>query len=132
MLKDPSETKAIGDFGEEMAAYYLRKYHRYKILARQWEAEHGEIDLLARDRDTLVFVEVKTRASEDFGRAAAAVNAQKRRNLSRAALEYLRRLNKKDIYFRFDIVEVVKVEAPETYECRLIQNAFELSTPYRY
>ncbi len=115
-----------------MAAYYLRKYHRYKILARQWEAEHGEIDLLARDRDTLVFVEVKTRASEDFGRAAAAVNAQKRRNLSRAALEYLRRLNKKDIYFRFDIVEVVKVEAPETYECRLIQNAFELSTPYRY
>lgn len=122
----------MGDFGEAMAAYYLRKYHGYKILARQWEAEHGEIDILARHQSTLVFVEVKTRAGEEFGRAATAVNTKKRRNLSRAALEYLRRLNRDDIFFRFDIVEVVRTGKKNTYECRLIENAFELSAPYRY
>ncbi len=115
-----------------LAAWYLCKYHGYKILARQWEAEHGEIDILARDRDTLVFVEVKTRSGEEYGRAATAVNTSKRRNLSRAALEYLRRLDKPDIFFRFDIVEVVKADLPGRFECRLIEKAFELSAPYRY
>ena len=98
-----------------MAARHLRR-HGFKILYRNFRGRTGgEIDLVCRERDTLVFVEVKTRTREDFGRPREAVNQQKERRISLGALAWLRLLGDPDIFFRFDVVEVMMAPsaAPE-------------------
>ena len=89
------------------------------------------MDLVFRDRDCLVFVEVKTRSSEDWTRPAAAVNARKRRLLSQTALDYLRLLKNPPVKIRFDIVEVL-LEGDAVREVRHLPNTFALERPYRY
>jgi putative endonuclease len=84
-----------------------------------------------RDRDCLVFVEVKTRSSEAWVRPAAAVNARKRRLLSQAGLDYLRRLKNPQVKIRFDIVEVLLRDGA-VREIRHLPNSFNLSPPHRY
>jgi putative endonuclease len=91
----------------------------------------GEIDVVCRDNDTLVFVEVKTRAREDFGRPFAAVDRDKQKRISRGALAWLRMLDNPDILFRFDVVEVVIADDAKP-RVELIRNAFPLSKPYIY
>ena len=91
----------------------------------------GEIDIVCRDGDTLVFVEVKTRASKDFGRPVEAVDRPKQMRVSKGALAWLRLLDNPDILFRFDVVEVLLPDEGEA-QVELIQNAFELSQPYIY
>jgi putative endonuclease len=83
------------------------------------------------EADCLVFVEVKTRSSEDWTRPAAAVDTRKRRLLSQAALDYLRLLENPQVKFRFDIVEVL-LEDGAVREVRHLPNSFALSAPYRY
>jgi putative endonuclease len=87
--------------------------------------------VVCRDEDTLVFVEVKTRTSEDFGRPFAAVDRDKRKRISRGALAWLRMLDNPDILFRFDVVEVVVTDDGRP-RIELIKNAFPLSKPYLY
>jgi putative endonuclease len=121
----------LGTRGEKLAARHLRR-HGFKILYRNFRGRQGgEIDLVCRDRDTLVFVEVKTRTREDFGRPLEAVHSKQQRRISLGALAWLRLLGNPDIYFRFDIVEVTIAEdkAPRV---ELIRNAFQLSEPYLY
>src|SRR5437879_5454558 len=120
-----------GAHGEKLALRFLRR-NGYKILYRNFKGRSGgEIDVVCRDQDTLVFVEVKTRASEDFGRPIAAVDRQKQKRISRGGLNWLRMLDNPDILFRFDVVEVIIAEdARPRFE--LIKNAFPLSTPYIY
>ena len=85
---------AAGLWGEEQAAKFLEG-RGYRILGRRVRVgRRDEIDLVARAGETLVFVEVKTRRGEDFGRPAEAVDRDKRRALSRAAIRYLRRLRR--------------------------------------
>ncbi len=117
--------------GEKLAARHLRR-HGFKILYRNFRGRQGgEIDLVCRDRDVLVFVEVKTRTREDFGRPLEAVNRQKQRRISLGALAWLRLLGNPDILFRFDVVEVRMTEGtPPRVE--LVRNAFQLSEPYLY
>ncbi len=91
----------------------------------------GEIDIVCRDRDTLVFVEVKTRTREDFGRPFDAVNRDKQRRISRGGLAWLRMLDDPDILFRFDVVEVIMAKGMEP-RLELLRNAFALSEPYIY
>lgn len=120
-----------GAAGEKLAARYLQR-HGYKVLYRNFRGRSGgEIDLVCRDRDTLVFVEVKTRSREDYGRPIEAVDRQKRKRISRGALAWLRMLDDPDILFRFDVVEVVMAKGTEP-RIELIQNAFPLSEPYIY
>jgi putative endonuclease len=88
---------------------------------------YDELDLIGRQGDTLIFVEVKTRASEDFGRPAAAVNRAKRKKLSRAAIRFLKNHKLRPPYIRFDVVEVVGKKP----EIRHIPNAFQLEGGYR-
>jgi len=78
-----------------------------------------------------VFVEVKTRSSEEWTRPAAAVDARKRRLLSKSALEYLRRIHNPQIPIRFDIVEVLLADGAVS-EIRHLPNTFNLTSPYRY
>ncbi len=117
--------------GERLAARYLRR-ERYKILYRNFRSRRGgEIDLVCREGDTLVFVEVKTRSREDFGRPLDAVNRQKQRRISLGAFAWLRLLGNPDILFRFDVVEVVVAEGQEP-RIELVRNAFQLPDAYFY
>jgi len=114
-----------------LAGRFLRS-HGYKILYRNFrDRRGGEIDIVCRDGDTLVFVEVKTRADEDFGRPIDAVDRQKQMRVSKGGLAWLRLLDNPDIVFRFDVVEVLLPDEGDPH-FELIQNAFELSQPYIY
>ncbi len=91
----------------------------------------GEVDIVCRDGETLVFVEVKTRASVVFGWPVEAVNAPKQRLIARGALAWLRLLDDPAIPFRFDVVEVV-IEPGEPARINVIKEAFTLPAPYLY
>jgi putative endonuclease len=120
-----------GARGEKLACRFL-KHKGYKILFRNFRGRSGgEIDVVCRDNDTLVFVEVKTRARIDFGRPLEAVDQAKQKRISRGALAWLRMLENPDILFRFDVVEVVVAEDAKP-QIELIKNAFPLSRPYLY
>jgi len=123
---------ALGRRGELLAAKHLRK-QRHRVLYRNFRARGGgEVDIVCRDKatDELVFIEVKTRATRDFGDPAHAVNLEKQKLIARGALAWLRMLDHPAIRFRFDIVEVV-IGKEET-SVNVIQNAFHLPEPYRY
>lgn len=122
----------MGERGERCAARHLRR-HGYKILLRRFRSASGEIDIVCRDGKWLVFVEVKTRVSEELGAPSEAVDATKQRHLSKVALDYLRLLGYPEVSFRFDIVEVILPKgARRPEDVRVIQNAFEMSEPYIY
>jgi putative endonuclease len=119
-----------GELGERAARKSLEQ-QGFKFLAANFRSPRGEIDLVFRDQDCLVFVEVKARSSEDWVRPAAAVNARKRRLLSLCALDYLKRLKNPPVKVRFDIVEVL-LQDGAVREVRHLPNTFPLSRPYRY
>ena len=115
-FSSPPETPhlALGRAGEKLAAKHLQT-NGHKILYRNFRAPHGgEIDIVCRDKrhGELVFVEVKARSSEDFGRPLDAVDRRKRRLILRGAMTWLKMLDMPDIVFRFDVVEVVMSGAP--------------------
>ena len=127
-----TERQILGTGGEKAASRFLRR-RGYKVLLRNFRSGKAEIDIVARDKDWLVFVEVKTRVTEDFGLPSEKVDQEKQRNVSKAALDYLRRLGNPRIHFRFDVVEVVQPKgARRPSDIRLIQNAFDLAEPYIY
>jgi putative endonuclease len=131
--KDSSQPEHLqrGASGETLACRFLRR-NGYKILYRNFKGRSGgEIDIVCRDRDTLVFVEVKTRTREDFGRPIEAVNQQKQKRISRGALAWLRMLDNPEILFRFDVVEVIIAENARP-RLEIVRNAFQLSAPYIY
>ena len=102
-----------------------------RCLTTNYRSKRGEIDLICREGICLVFVEVKTRSSEEWNRPAAAVNREKQRRISRAALDYLKDLGQPRIVFRFDIVEVL-MSGDQVRTIRHLPNAFLLAKPYRY
>ena len=125
------EHLARGKTGEKMAARFLRR-QGYKILYRNFRGRSGgEIDLVCRERDTLVFVEVKTRGSEDFGRPFETIAREQQHRIARGALAWLRLLDNPDILFRIDVVEVLMPAGSEP-ALNLIRNAFGLPKGYRY
>jgi putative endonuclease len=92
----------------------------------------GEVDIVCRDRrsNELVFVEVKSRRTRDYGAPSHAVNDEKQRLIARGAIAWLRLLEWPDLRFRFDIVEVI-VPSDGQVEITVIENAFTLPEPYR-
>lgn len=119
-----------GILGERAAKKYLQQ-QGLKFLAANFDSRRGEIDLVLRDGDCLVFAEVKTRSSEGWTRPSKAVNAGKRRRLSLCAMDYLGKLGHPKVKIRFDIVEVL-LQDGEVREVRHLPNTFALSAPYRY
>jgi putative endonuclease len=119
-----------GELGERAAKKFLQKAG-LKFLTANFHSSRGEIDLILRDGDCLIFVEVKARSSEEWTRPAAAVNARKRRLLSQTALDYLKLLKNPPVKIRFDIVEVLLHDG-NVREVRHLPNTFSLSQPYRY
>jgi putative endonuclease len=106
--------KASGRRGEDLAHRFLRK-QGYIIVARNYRLSSGdaEADLIARDGEDLVIVEVKTRATDEFGPPEQAVNPEKRRHLMRVAREYARKTDTPWEQVRFDIVSIVLRQPPE-------------------
>lgn len=96
--------KMTGACGEDAACSFL-KDKKYKIVKRNFRCSHGEIDIIAKDGEDLVFVEVKTRTSDKFGTPATAVTYYKKQNIVKAAQFYLMN-NPTELNIRFDIIEV--------------------------
>jgi putative endonuclease len=128
--KSPEHLRT-GARGEKLAARFLRK-QGYKVLYRNFRGRTGgQIDIVCRDDDTLVFVEVKTRGSEAFGRPLEAIRPDQRNRITRGGLAWLRLLDNPEILFRFDVVEVIFAKnAKPRFE--LIRNAFQLPQSYIY
>lgn len=120
----------LGILGERAAKSYLTQ-NGLKFLTANFRSDRGEIDLIFRDADCLVFVEVKTRSSEEWSRPAAAVDAARRRRLSQCGLDYLRRLKNPRTKIRFDIVEILLAEG-RVSEIRHLPNSFPMARPFRY
>ena len=122
-----------GAWGEQVAADFL-EHEGYRILGRNVRfGSRCELDLVARAAapDALVFVEVKTRRNENYGRPFSAVDRAKRRALGRAAVRYLRRVKAKPALIRFDVVEVVGAPDGPPPVVRHVESAFSLGPGYR-
>jgi putative endonuclease len=117
------QEKELGKKGEEVAVRFLKK-KGYKIIQQNYVCEMGEMDIVAREKDTLVFVEVKTRTSMAFGPPQLAVNSTKQMQLSKVALYFLKEKRLEDIKARFDVVAILL--RPKGEEIELIKDAFDL------
>jgi len=117
-------TKEQGRSGEDIALNYLQK-QGYKIIERNYRCRYGEIDLIARDGKTLVFVEVKSRRSTAFGAPEEAVGTAKQKKISTVALWYLEEKNIHNRDARFDVVSVMSTGQEQKVE--LIRDAFDLA-----
>ncbi len=117
--------KAKGDYGERVAADWLRA-RGCKILAKNFKGRKGgEVDIVARDGDRLLFTEVKTRRKDAVVRGLAAVNRKKRDLIRRGANEWLRRLGTRELPWRFDVIEV-ELEEGGVPKVRRIENVFKI------
>jgi putative endonuclease len=112
----------LGKSGEDLACRELQR-RGYAIVARRHRGRGGELDIIARDGPTLVFVEVKARAGRSFGAAAEAVTWRKRHRIVQLALEYMMRQHLTDVPCRFDVVSIhLEAGAPAV---DVFQNAFD-------
>lgn len=100
-----NENIVTGRVGETQACDYLEKLG-YKIIARNYRNKIGEIDIIAKDKETLVFVEVKTRSSNKFGYGREAVNYKKQMKIRNVATAYLKYKHILDTSVRFDVIEI--------------------------
>jgi putative endonuclease len=119
----PLDRRDLAVAGEDAAAGLLIA-KGYRILARNYRTSSGELDIIARQADELVFVEVKSRTSEEFGSPAYSVSKAKQRKLASLARGYVAQKIRKEVAWRFDIVEVLLSEAGKVREINLIPGAF--------
>ncbi|MCP3921941.1 MAG: YraN family protein [Desulfobacterales bacterium] len=119
-----NKKQLLGSRGEKLACKFLKK-NGYKILERNYRSRYGEIDIIAKDSDFIVFVEVKARRSVRFGSPKEAVNQRKQYKISIVALDYLKKHKIIEQKSRFDVVSI-KTSGNKS-EIEIIKNAFELS-----
>ncbi len=119
----------LGKSGEESAADFL-KTKGYRILFSNYKNKLGEIDIIAKDKDAICFIEVKTRLTDRFGLPQEAVSYIKQRQISKAALAFLKDKKLLDKKARFDVVSVIYAGGEPRID--LIQNAFELDKSFTY
>lgn len=125
------EKDELGKRGEALAASFLKR-KGYRIIDRNWEGRRGEIDLVARDGQTIVFVEVKTRSTKSFGSPKDAVTTRKINHIHAVAKEYLKKKRKEGKSVRFDVVAVsikgnTLFDRMRSPQIEHIENAFEVS-----
>ena len=109
--------------GENLAKKFLKK-NGYKILKRNYVSKNGEIDIVAYDRGTIAFVEVKTRLSESFGPPELAITNEKRSKIIRTALNYLITNKIEEMDYRFDVVSILFKKDSNNPNIELLKNAF--------
>ncbi len=121
MRPSAQDKTAVGRAGEEAAARYLEQ-QGYVVLERNYRLRSGEVDIIARDGDYLVFVEVKTRSGGRFGSPFEAVDQRKQRRIARTALAYLAERNR-EMPVRFDVAAVFPANG--SFRVELLRNAFD-------
>lgn len=104
------DKRKVGQEGEDLAVKFLKK-RGYRILCRNFFTRQGEIDIIARDKKGLVFVEVKMRNSPDFGYPAESVTGTKTERIGKTALYYLMKNRLNDTPYRFEVVSILKTGA---------------------
>jgi putative endonuclease len=128
-MEGEMEPEVLGVLGEDLAVRELWRRGK-KVLYRNFAASYGgEVDVVYRDKNVLVFGEVKTRSSEYFGRPADAVNKEKQRLIVRGANAWLRGLKKDPTYIRFDVIEVL-IEPGKQPQINVIADAFQMPRGY--
>jgi putative endonuclease len=120
------QRRELGKEGEDLALNKLESLG-YKCVERNYRCSLGELDLIARDGETLVFVEIKTRKGRSLDYAKEAVHARKQRQMSKVALAYMKRFGCEDARARFDVV-VIHQKGLDN-EIEVIRNAFDLAYP---
>lgn len=113
-------TKTLGNKGERNAAKYL-KNKGYNVILCNFRTRYGEIDIIAKDKGTLVFVEVKLRSSKNFGRGIEAVTPHKVEKIHQVAMKYIQSNYQSEPECRFDVIEIVNSNQMEILH---IENAF--------
>ena len=119
-----NKQQKFGEKGESLAAWYLKK-NGYKIIEKNYRTQLGEIDIIAKEKKTIVFVEVKARRSTRFGNPKWAVTPKKQRKISMVALYYLKTTNQINTKARFDVVAITSNQDQPQIE--IVKNAFELA-----
>lgn len=122
MVKDSASSHTLGRSGEEIALRYLKKKN-FRIVAQGFRFRRGEIDIIAYDRNTLVFIEVKTRSSREFGPPEESVTPSKQRQIRKMAQGFLALHHIKDVECRFDVLSLMK-RGENEYSVLHIKNAF--------
>jgi putative endonuclease len=117
------QKKELGRKGEELALRFLKK-RGYRIIEKNYTCKMGEMDIIGKEKDTFVFIEVKTRTSTSFGPPQLAVDAKKQSQMSKVALHFLKEKNLEDVKARFDVVAILL--GPKGEEIELIKDAFDL------
>ncbi len=119
-----NSSQQFGKKAEDLATRHLKR-RGYKIVARNYRTRAGEIDIIAREGRTIVFVEVKGRQSTRYGSAKAAVTARKQQQVAKVALWYLKETGQMGAKARFDVVAVTRKDGDAIIE--IVRNAFQLS-----
>ena len=119
-----NKPQKFGVQGENLAVWYL-KNNGYKIIEQNYRNQMGEIDIIAKEKKTIVFVEVKSRRSIRYGNPKWAVTPKKQRTISMVALSYLKATNQTDARARFDVVAITSNQDEPQIE--IVKNAFELA-----
>jgi len=114
----------LGRKNENLAVWYLKK-NGYKIVEQNYRTPLGEIDIIAKEKKTIVFVEVKSRQSVRYGNPKWAVTPKKQRKISMVALQYLKSIRQTDAKARFDVVAITSNRDEPQIE--VVKNAFELA-----
>jgi putative endonuclease len=119
------DNRTLGQRGEAIAAAYL-KGQRFTIIERNFHCKCGEVDIIARDGKTLVFIEVKTRRTLSFGPPQMALTPFKQRQISKAALTWLAKKKQFGASARFDVIAII-VPDHQVPQIDHIRNAFDLA-----
>jgi len=119
-----NKRQQFGKKSENLAVWYLKK-NGYKIIEQNYRTPLGEIDIIAKEKKTIVFVEVKSRQSIRYGNPKWAVTPKKQRKISMVALQYLKSTRQMDARARFDVVAVTSNHDQPQIE--IVKNAFELA-----
>ena len=114
----------FGEKSESIAVNYLKK-QGYKIIEQNYRTKLGEIDIIAKEKDIIAFIEVKSRKSKNFGNPKWAVTPKKQRKISMVALWYLKTTMQSNVKARFDVVSIISSQDNPSIE--IVKNAFELA-----
>ncbi|MBE6048669.1 MAG: YraN family protein [Clostridium sp.] len=117
------ENRNIGTYGEDIACKFLLKKN-HKIITKNFRAKHGEVDIISQIDNIIVFTEVKSRYSKDFGSPCQAVTFSKKNTIRNVASYFLYKQKIQNINIRFDVIEVIFNYYNNNYNINHLENAF--------
>lgn len=121
----------LGRSGEKIAAKFLKR-NSYVILERNFSSPFGEIDIIAKDKDAIVFIEVRTKRTDEYGLPVESIRRAKIKRLVRIAWFYIKGRNLEDSIFRFDVASILIGKEGGKPEVTLIKDAFGEDQGGRY